>query len=677
MKNTLLLVSSMLFCLYVKAQVSFPSGTYFPVGTQPLSICNADFNNDGKMDFATANSASNNISLRLGNGAGGFGAILTIPAGVGVNAVTNGDFNNDGKQDLVYINPNLYSISLRLGNGLGGFGAASTFGVAVGPNALVSDDFNNDGKMDVATCNSNTISVLLGNGLGSLGTAVSYTAGNQVLSIFSADFNNDGKKDLVTANLNSSNLSVFIGTGLGTFNAAVNYIVPSGPDGVTSEDFNNDNNPDLVCTNYDYSNVTILLGNGSGSFGSATVFATGYYPLAITHADYNGDGNMDIATGNPFVDSIYVLVGNGTGGFAPALAFYIAGGPYAIISTDFNNDGVKDIATANYLSNDVCVLLNNTGFTLTSSAGPNGSISPNGLTAVPIGGTQSYTITPSPCYHISNVEVDGALLGAISTYTFTTITSAHTIHATFAPNVLTGSSAETACNSYTWAQNGNTTYTVSGMYTQTFTTGAGCDSVHTLYLTIGCDAELNLKVFLQGYYISAGLMVAAMQNAGVGGSSTLTDSLLVELHDINTPFNTMASTTTIVNTDGTATCIFPSMSGPYYLSIKHKSSLITWSAMPVVLNSTMPVSYDFSNAANKAYGNNMKEMEPGVWALYSGDLNDDENIDLLDTPLLENDINNFASGYFITDLNGDGNVDLLDSPILEDNINNFIYAIHP
>ena len=50
-----------------------------------------------------------------------------------------------------------------------------------------------------------------------------------------------------------------------------------------------------------------------------------------------------------------------------------------------------------------------------------------------------------------------------------------------------------------------------------------------------------------------------------------------------------------------------------------------------------------------------------------------ENIDLLDTPILEDDINNFVFGYYASDLNGDGNVDLLDSPVIESNINNFVF----
>jgi hypothetical protein len=73
----------------------------------------------------------------------------------------------------------------------------------------------------------------------------------------------------------------------------------------------------------------------------------------------------------------------------------------------------------------------------------------------------------------------------------------------------------------------------------------------------------------------------------------------------------------------------------------------------------------------------MVEVDPGVWAFYSGEINQDENIDLLDVALMEDDINNFQFGYFATDINGDGNVDLLDLPKPELNVNNFIFSAHP
>ena len=87
--------------------------------------------------------------------------------------------------------------------------------------------------------------------------------------------------------------------------------------------------------------------------------------------------------------------------------------------------------------------------------------------------------------------------------------------------------------------------------------------------------------------------------------------------------------------------------------------------------------YDFSSAASQAYGDNQVEVAQGLWALYSGDINLDENIDLGDFTMLENDINSFQFGYFATDINGDGNVDLGDVPIVETNINSFIFSDHP
>jgi len=76
-------------------------------------------------------------------------------------------------------------------------------------------------------------------------------------------------------------------------------------------------------------------------------------------------------------------------------------------------------------------------YTITSSAGANGSISPSGGTAVSEGGSQSYTITPSTGYHVADVTVDGVSQGAITSYAFNNVTSDHTIAASFAINTYT------------------------------------------------------------------------------------------------------------------------------------------------------------------------------------------------------------------------------------------------
>ena len=70
-------------------------------------------------------------------------------------------------------------------------------------------------------------------------------------------------------------------------------------------------------------------------------------------------------------------------------------------------------------------------YTITASAGSNGFISPSGVTTKSYGSNQSYTITPSANYKISNVTVDGSSVGTVSSYTFSNISGNHTISASF------------------------------------------------------------------------------------------------------------------------------------------------------------------------------------------------------------------------------------------------------
>src|SRR5439155_868507 len=73
-----------------------------------------------------------------------------------------------------------------------------------------------------------------------------------------------------------------------------------------------------------------------------------------------------------------------------------------------------------------------TTHTITASAGGNGSISPSGTVVGNDGANQSFTITPNANYHVADVLVDGVSAGAVTSYTFTSVTANHTIAASFA-----------------------------------------------------------------------------------------------------------------------------------------------------------------------------------------------------------------------------------------------------
>ena len=71
-------------------------------------------------------------------------------------------------------------------------------------------------------------------------------------------------------------------------------------------------------------------------------------------------------------------------------------------------------------------------FTVTATAGANGSVTPSGATTVAVGNDETYTIKPNAGYHVADVLVDGSSVGAVTTYTFKNVAEDHTISATFA-----------------------------------------------------------------------------------------------------------------------------------------------------------------------------------------------------------------------------------------------------
>jgi FtsP/CotA-like multicopper oxidase with cupredoxin domain len=80
--------------------------------------------------------------------------------------------------------------------------------------------------------------------------------------------------------------------------------------------------------------------------------------------------------------------------------------------------------------------------TITSTAGPGGSIAPKGKQTVRVNGTQNYIIEANNHYHILDVKVDGVSRTDVVdprtyTYTFTDLVADHTIEATFERDVYT------------------------------------------------------------------------------------------------------------------------------------------------------------------------------------------------------------------------------------------------
>jgi Ca2+-binding RTX toxin-like protein len=147
-------------------------GSPVAVGTGPRSVALGDLNGDGNLDIVTADSNSNTVSVLLGDGAGGFAAAAGSPVAVGLlpSSVALGDLNGDGSLDVVTANAGSNNVSVLLGDGNGGFAPAAGSPVAIGsqPSSVALGDLDGNGHLDIvaANSNSNNVSVLLGDGTG-------------------------------------------------------------------------------------------------------------------------------------------------------------------------------------------------------------------------------------------------------------------------------------------------------------------------------------------------------------------------------------------------------------------------------------------------------------------------------------------------------------------------------
>ena len=90
-------------------------------------------------------------------------------------------------------------------------------------------------------------------------------------------------------------------------------------------------------------------------------------------------------------------------------------------------------------------------YTIKTTAGAGGSISPSGSVSVREGRDQTFTITPDKSYAVSNVKIDGKSIGAVKSYTFENVSRTHTIEVIFMKangNPQTGVFVDVATGSY-------------------------------------------------------------------------------------------------------------------------------------------------------------------------------------------------------------------------------------
>jgi len=179
--------------------------------------------------------------------------------------------------------------------------------------------------------------------------------------------------------------------------------------------------------------------------------------------------------------------------------------------------------------------------------------------------------------------------------------------------------------------------------------------------------QLSITMFIQGFY-------------RISTQTTVEDTVRVYLRDSFAPYAIVDSAIAYLSSSGQGIFNFTNaINGVnYYLHLKHRNSIETWSDSAVSFTNSL-LTFDFTPAASQAHGNNMKQVDtsPVRFAIYSGDVNQDGIVDGSDASLADNDAFNFVTGYVATDVNGDDIVDGSDAAIVDNNATNFVAKITP
>jgi hypothetical protein len=312
-----------------------------------------DFNNDGKVDLLTLwYEAGSRLSFNAGRGDGSFAAAASFPLGIALRSqprMDAGDFNNDGKLDLVIID--IETVYLRLGDGAGGFGAASVFPMTSGALEMTLGDFNNDRNLDVITANEYApwLAVLLGDGTGKLKPEVKVVlteTPSGVTALATGDFNSDAKLDLLYLPRGSFYFVLLPGNGVGGFGRATNVsfvdrsvTTAISPSGFAVGDLNGDGKPDVAVPSSQ--GAWLVINKGDGAFNEGKLLSGSSGKVLI--GDVNGDGAADLLASGGFVTLWRNL---GAGRFAEPVDYLPgAGGPNIFGATlaDINRDGLLDV----------------------------------------------------------------------------------------------------------------------------------------------------------------------------------------------------------------------------------------------------------------------------------------------------------------------------------------------
>lgn len=339
-------------------------GTYqprkvYPVGRNPSDVALVDLDHDGNLDAIVTNNDDNTVTIWWGKGDGTFSSSTLLPTSSGPHRIVTGDLDGDGNTDIVVVDWTGTAITIFYGDGKRNF-TIQTLGSWGAPSSVALGDLNGDGKPDIVIGGEReTVYLNLGNR--QYKQTGNFQPGFHSDSIAIADINHDGKGDVIAASQHEAVMTVLYGNGDGTLDDNTNDIVVYGLSGPATDmklvDVNKDGILDAVVAYGTTGAISVLIGTADGHFLARqdSTVSTGVNRIAMV--DLGGNGNEDMVGVNTTGAGLFLFYGNPGIALASPVTYPVGNSPAGLAIGDLNDDGHPDIVTVNGVDSTISVLL--------------------------------------------------------------------------------------------------------------------------------------------------------------------------------------------------------------------------------------------------------------------------------------------------------------------------------
>jgi hypothetical protein len=700
--------------------VSFAAKVDFNAGSGPISVSIGDIDGDGKLDLAVANNSSNNASVFRNTStpgiinAGSFAARVDFAAGGAPQIISIGDIDGDSKPDLAVANFSGSSVSVLRNTSVTGtvsFSAKVDLGSAGQASSVIIGDFDGTGKPEVVASNYNTNNLSVFRNLSTpaaLQTSASGN-GNPITngSVTPSLTNHTSFGDVI---LGGNLIRTYTFQNTSTDSLSVDSIKMSGTDSVSfipgsitpagkmapgsSKTFTVTCTPLTTGLKTATVNIYSNINSGTSCLIQQTytfaVQATGTVPVQAEVLNFDGINDhvalpntlptsftgastteftieywfkgtslqsaVRIQNGSGYIvagwNGLHIISSDGGTGAGISVGAAATDGNWHHIAFTWKKNTVNGFRS--YLDGALVAQRNsaNVNLPVVTSGGYLGAY--NGASEWMNGTLDEVRIWKR---QLSQTE--------ISANRFLEIISGTALLASYHFNQGIAGGNNTGITTLTDATSNNYTSTLNNFTLN----GPASNFVGSGPALTPQSTTINISLIPEGLY-----------DAGTD-RLRLRDTVEAYLHSNVSPYGVVDSAVAVIDSvTFTGSFIFSNASsGTYYIRVNHRNSIETWSKTggeTFVQGTTM--SYNFTSAS-QAFGNNMIQVDasPVRFGVFSGDVNQDRTVDATDVSTVDNDANNYVSGYVITDLTGDNFVDGTDFAIADNNAANYVSAITP